>query len=81
MGRRAYCDEEARGEERNEMTYFDRGKEDAEKFRKRISKLTDTEAGPKPCVLCGTQPQAIGLHCNNCWNDLADQDPLMWLPE
>ena len=37
-------------------------------------KLTDTEAGPKPCVLCGTQPQAIGLHCNNCWNDLADQD-------
>jgi len=35
----------------------------------------------KPCVLCGTQPQSIGLHCNTCWNDLADQDPLMWLPE
>ena len=50
-------------------------------LREHARKLTDTEAGPKACVLCGTQPQAIGLHCNNCWNDLADQDPLMWLPE
>jgi len=37
-------------------------------------KLTDTEAGAKACVLCGTQPQSIGLHCSLCWNDLADQD-------
>ena len=37
-------------------------------------KLPDTEAGPDPCVLCGTQPQAIGLHCSACWNDLADAD-------
>ena len=29
---------------------------------------------PKPCVLCGTRPQSIGLHCNLCYMDLADQD-------
>ncbi len=28
---------------------------------------------PKACVLCGTSPQMIGLHCSACWNDLADE--------
>ncbi len=32
----------------------------------------DNDPPPDPCVLCGTSPQSIGLHCSNCWNDLSD---------
>jgi len=32
------------------------------------------EPPPKACVLCGTRPQEIGLHCSACYNDLADED-------
>ena len=42
-------------------------------------KEVDRRAGlddppPKACVLCGTAPQAIGLHCHNCYNDPADEE-------
>jgi hypothetical protein len=41
---------------------------------------TGDEEGWKPpdtldvCAYCGTKPQDIGLHCVDCWNDLADED-------
>ena len=34
----------------------------------------ENDPPPKACVLCGTQPQSIGLHCNLCYMDLADLD-------
>ena len=27
------------------------------------------DAPPDACVLCGVAPQAVGLHCLNCWNE------------
>ena len=29
---------------------------------------------PKACLLCGTRPQQVGLHCSACFNDLLDED-------